>query len=132
MTVKLKSMRVDAKRENEGAWIEAPDIGEGVAFKVRGLNYAPYEIARQMMMRRLGRTAKGKPLAGVDLLPHIGRLLHEHILLDWRGFDEPYSTDVAAAIMVDPEYRSIINRVEIAAQEVGEADVQIVEDAAKN
>lgn len=132
MTVKLKSLRVDAKRESEGVWIEAPDIGEGVAFKVRGLNYAPYEIARQMTMRRLGRSAKGKTLPSAEILPHVGRLLAEHILLDWRGFDDPYDADLAMQIMTDPEYRAVINRVELAAQEVGEADVQTVEDAAKN
>ena len=132
MTVKLSSLRVDSTRVNDGDWVEATDIGEGVAFKVRSAYYKPYDIARQQATARLRRQMKGKPAADEDILLAVGPALAEHILLDWRGFDVPYSREVAAAMFADIDWRHVISRVQTAAFEVGEADVQTVEAAAKN
>lgn len=132
MTVILKSLRVDAKRVNDGVWIERPGIAPGVAVKVRSIHYRPYDIARSLLTRRFARGSKGEPLATVDINPEVGGLLAEHILLDWRGFDEPYSPELAQEMLTDPEFGTLTQQVELAAMEAGEADIQFVKDAGKN
>lgn len=131
MTVKLSSIKADLKRETKGDWIDYPDW-PGVALNVSSLLLPAYRIDRDLLGQRLSRQYKGKPIPPEVVTTEIGKLYHKHILHDWRGFDEPYSREVAGEMLPDPEYRNIVAAVEWCAAKVSDVDVEFIEDAAKN
>lgn len=131
MTVKLDSIASDIDREQEGDWIDYPDW-PGVKFHVRSLNYPPYKIAREMLLQKLIRRHKGKPLPADVLTVEHGKLYADHILLGWGGFDVAWSTDVARQNLTDPKHRKLVAAVEWCASQVGELEVEFIEDAEKN
>ncbi len=129
--VKLSSLRSDSERERNGDWVDSLSI-PGAAFMVRSINYPPYTIARDLMKQRLARKSGGKPIPQDTLYTELGRLYAEHLLLDWRGFDEEYSKDRAVELLTDPEFRELVMAVELAAGSVGQAELEFIEGAAKN
>lgn len=131
MTVKLNSIKADLQREAKGDWIEYPDW-PGVSFNVSSLLLPAYRIDRDLLGQRLSRQYKGKPIPPEVVTTEIGKLYHKHILHDWRGFDEPYSRELAGQMLPDPEYRNIVAAVEWCAAKVSDVDVEFIEDAAKN
>ena len=131
MTVKLSSIASDIVREQEGDWIDYPDW-PGVKFHVRSLNHPPYKTARDLLLQKMIRRNKGKPLQAETMTVEQGRLYADHILLGWDGFDVPYSEDVARQDLTDPRHRNLVGAVEWCASRVGELDVEFVEDAEKN
>lgn len=131
MTVKLSSCRVDAKREREGDWVESVVL-PSVSFKVRSTTYPAYTVARDMLQQKLRRKAGSKPIPETDWIPAHGRLYHEHLLLDWKGFDEEYSPENAERVMTDFEFRLVISAVEMAAASLAQADIDFVEEQSKN
>lgn len=131
MTVSLKSLRVDSAREAKGDWIASPDI-PGVEFNVSSLHLPAYQVALAQVEQRLARQAKGSPVSPADRVPEIGKLMHKHILHDWRGFDEPYSKVTALSMMSDYEGRDFIAAVQNCAAIISLRDVQFVEDAGPN
>jgi len=129
--VKLSSLRADEALERNGDWKDAIGI-PGVSFKVRSINYPPYTIARDFLMQRLRRKAGGKPIKQDVLLPELGRLYAEHILLDWKGFDEAYTPELAMKTLTDPQYRELVSAIESLASQVGESEIEFIEDTIKN
>ena len=130
-TVSLRGLRVDTSREAKGDWIASPDI-PGVEFKVSSLHLPAFQVALQQAEQRLARQAKGGPVSPADRTPEVGKLLHKHILHDWRGFDEPYSPETAYSMMSDYEGRDFIAAVQNCAALISLRDVQYVEDAGPN
>jgi hypothetical protein len=131
MTVKLASLKSDLEREEAGDWIDYPDW-PGVAFNVSSLHKPAYVMARDVLLQRLARQHKGKPVPVTVSSPKIGKLYAEHLLHGWRGLDVPYSPEVAMETLSDPAFRSIVNAVEYCAQQVSVIDAEWVEDAEKN
>lgn len=131
MTVSLKSVRVDAEREAKGDWIQSLDI-PGVEFKVSSLHLPAYQVALAQVEQRLVRQAKGNPVSPKDRVPEVGKLLHKHILHDWKGFDEPYSSDAALFMMSSYEGRDFIAAVQNCAALISLRDYQFVSDAGPN
>ena len=129
--VRLSSLRADSALERNGDWVDAMSI-PGVAFNVRSINFPRYTVARDLLLQRLRRQSGGKPIAQDTLYTELGRLYAEHILLDWRGFDVPYSRETAMQTLTDPEYRDVVMAVETAAGQVGQSQIEFCEDAAKN
>jgi hypothetical protein len=132
MTVKLKSLRANLERENAGDWIAAPDIGPGVEFKVRGINFPEFRALRDREAKRLAAQYGSEPIPEHEADAATGRLLAEHILLDWKGFDEPYTKDMASDMLKDPAYRELRQAVVSCAVRITEVKVQFTEEAAKN
>jgi hypothetical protein len=130
-TVKLASLRADSALERAGDWVDAMSI-PGVSFKVRSINYPPYTVARDMLFQRLRRKYGAKPTPQDVMTSELGKLYAQHILLDWKGFDEPYSAENAMQVLSDPEFRDVISAVELAAGGVGQAEIEFVEETAKN
>jgi hypothetical protein len=128
MAVKFSSLASDTKKEDEGDWIEIPDLPE-VSLKVRSFNYAPYRIERDQLIQRNARKYGRKPMPPDENEVAFGRLYAKHILLDWKGFDIPYSADAAREALSDPAYRDLRRHVEYAAGQVGESEVEFVETA---
>jgi hypothetical protein len=128
MAVKFASLAADTKKEDEGDWIEIPDL-PGVSLKVRSFNYAPYRIARDQLIQRNARKYARKPMPPDENEVEFGRLYAKFILLDWKGFDLPYSQDEARAALTDTAYRDFRRHVEYAASQVAQAEVEFVEEA---
>lgn len=132
MTVKLSSLKADLQREAKGDWIEGPPELPGVSLNVSSLMMPAYRIERDLLGSRLARQHKGKPIPPDVLSTEVGKLFHKHILHDWRGFDVPYSRELAGEMLADPEFRMLVGAVEYCAAKVADIDVEFIEDAAKN
>lgn len=131
MTIKLSSLKADLARESAGDWVEFPDW-PGVEFKVSSLLLPAYTVARDLLMQKLSRQAKGKPVARDVLTTELGKLYAKHILHDWRGLDVDYSPETAAEVLADPEYRAVVAAIEWCAAKVSDIEAEFVEEAGKN
>lgn len=131
MTVKLSSLKADLEREQKGDWIEYPEW-PGVAFKVCSLFMPAYTVARDLLIQRLTRKHKGNPPPPSELTPAIGKIYATHILHDWKGLDVEYSADKALEVLSDPSYRLVVAAVEWCAGQIGQVDVEFMDDAVKN
>lgn len=128
MTVKLSSVLVDVDKEASGEW--QPSLKwDGVEYLVRSLHYPPYLTELQLLNQKFSRR-RTVPLAERSV--EEGKLLHKHILLDWRGFDEPYTKERAKEIFSGPQGREFATDVQNAALMVAQIVAEFVEDAAKN
>lgn len=131
MALKLKSLRADTSKELDGDWIDVPDL-PGVALKVRSIYYEPYTIARDAATRRLAKKYGDKPIPETERTEINARLYVDHLLLDWKGFDVDFSTDVALEALSDIGHRDLRSHVVWACVQVGKSDVEFVELGAKN
>lgn len=132
MTVKLSSLRTDPNKRQDGEWIDIPDL-PGVSFRVRGLTFKPYTVERDALVRRKLKSLNGKPWDNDERNAAFGALYAKHILLEWKGLDEPYSPDTASDCLTDPAYWENFGAyVEWAAGRVGGAQVEFEDDAAGN
>jgi hypothetical protein len=131
MTVKLTSIAADLAKEEQGDWIGSPTL-PGVEFLVSSLNKPAYVTARDLSLQRLARRYKGKPPPPAEMSAEAGKLYCKHILHGWRGFDVPYSPEKALEILTDPAFRVMLQEVEWCAGQVGQAEVEFIEDAEKN
>jgi hypothetical protein len=137
MGIKLDSLKADPVRDQEGDWIDIPDLFDPEAkkcarLKVRSLDFAPYTIARGLLQQKFARKYGRRPVPPNILTTEYGRLYADHILLDWEGFDEPYSADLARERLTDYAYRRLVGYVEYAAAQLAEDNADFGEDAAKN
>lgn len=131
MTVKLASLKADLAREAKGDWVEYPDW-PGVAFNVSSLHLPAYQIQRDLLLQKLGRIHKGKPIPRDVLSKELGALYDKHILHGWRGLDVEYSRQTAAEVLTDPEFRNVVAAVEWCASKLSDIEAEFVEDAEKN
>lgn len=131
MTIKLESIKADLKRENEGDWVDIPDL-PGVRLRVRSHNYGPYKIALSKSLQRLVRRHGREQIPDDVALMAGGSVYADHILLDWEGFDEPYTPETARAVLMNPAYRELQAHVRYAAAEIAKIEAQFVEDASGN
>jgi hypothetical protein len=135
MAVKLNSLRADMRRQNDGDWIDIPDLPDGdggcVAFHVRGANYGPFQqensLVRSRWVRRYGSVDAVPPeVSGRDL----AHLYSKHLLLGWRGFDLEHSHDLAEEMMREPG--EFFGHVLYAVAQVMRRETEFVETASKN
>lgn len=131
MTIKLSSLKADLVREERGDWVEFPDW-PGVEFKVSSLLLPAYTVARDLLMQKLSRQHKGKPIPRDVMTTELGKLYAKHILHDWRGLDVAYSPETALEILSDPEYRAVVAAVEWCAAKLSDVEAEFVEEAGKN
>lgn len=130
MPIKLSSLAVDLTRETEGDWVDLPDL-PGVRLKTRSLHYAPYRVARDSAFVTLSRKhGKTIPAEASDTV--LRKLCADHLLLDWDGFDVPYTHEAALTVLTDPAFREFVSHVLWAAAQVGQAEIAFVESAEKN
>lgn len=134
MTVKLSSVVVDLAKEREGDWVPSLEL-PGVEFKVRSIEFPAFKYARDAQLQRLFiRHGKDPfPLDEREEFDQFVRFLAaKELLLDWKGFDEPYGAAQAEAMRSDPSYRRIADAVLSCAARVSALEIKYVEDAAKN
>jgi hypothetical protein len=131
MTVKFASAKVDLTKEAEGEWVPSRAF-PGVEFRVSSIQLPAFATARDMLFQRWARKYKGQPVPLDVKHDELGKLVAKHILHGWRGFDEEYSPELADKALRDREYRDLLGDIELCASQVGEANVQFVEDEAGN
>lgn len=113
MTFSLSDLRIDTEAESAGAWIgDIPDMPL-LKLYARGWHCPQAEA----LLLRLAR--QGVPLPEAET-----RVLREVILLDWRGLTDggvavPFSAEMAAHLLTDPEFRLFRAAVRWAAEQVG-------------
>lgn len=126
--IKLSSIR--SNYDEEGIWEDIPEW-PGVRLKVRSIRSRDYvqarDLAQQKLMRKLGRIPTSAEMDG-PLRPILAR----YILRGWEGFDQPYSTGLAASTLEDPEHQPLAEQVTWAATRVAERDIEFTESATKN
>jgi len=131
MAVKLDSLDADPERDGKGEWQDS-EIVPGVRFKVSSLYLPAYMTASQIAVNRLRRQYKGKPVPPDVMGTENGKLLADHILHEWSGFDIPYDKAEARRRLSSPRGRLLRQAVEAAAAAVGEPDIEYTEEAEKN
>lgn len=131
MTIKIDSILVDLELEKNGQYIEIPEW-PGVSLGVRSLELPAYKIALDILVGRFARKYKGKTAPPVERDAEIGKLLAKHILFGWKGFEEDYSDDYAMELLSSPKGRNLVKQTLWAASQVGETDIEFVEEATKN
>lgn len=128
MSVKFSSLAADVAKEQDGDWIEIPEL-PGVELKVRSFNHAAYRVARDLLLQRMARKYGRKPAPADESEAEFGKLYAKFILLDWKGFDVEYSPEQAREALSDPAYRDLRRHVEYASSQVGASDVEFIEEA---
>ncbi len=96
--IKLDSLRVDLKAQSEGQWQPAP--WPKVRLRVRSIEYGPYKEERDRERERLAQQYVNANAPDNVWTPILGRLLADHILLEWDGLDPAYDPVIAAAARV--------------------------------
>lgn len=132
--LKLRSLRADIDKRRGGDWQDYQgELPVKVRMKVRGLDFPEFTTAREEALRAL-RSRHGAAVIPPDELTKVmGELYAEHILLDWEGFDEPYSPVVAREILSDPGYADTVTSIMIwCATKVGAARAETIEVAKGN
>jgi hypothetical protein len=129
--IKLTSTKADIAKEQDGDWVEIPDL-PGIALRVRSIHSKAFAVARDLASRKLATRYGNETVPEDDLARVNGQLYADHLLLEWRGFDVPYSPEVAADTLTDPAYRDLRRHVIYAAAQVGRANVEFLEGVAKN
>ena len=130
-SVKLVSLKADLAKEQEGGWIPIPEL-PGVELLVRSIHYRPFVVARDAASRRMAKRYGVEPVPPEEEAQINGALYADHLLLGWKGFDQPHSPELARGLMTDVAYRELRGHVVYAAVQVGRADVEFLEDARKN
>lgn len=131
MTVKFASVKANLADEEKGEWKPSSKF-PGVEFLVSSLQSPAYVLARDLLSQRWARKYRGKPVPLDVRHDEMGKLFAEHILHGWRGFDVEYDPAAAEAALRNREYRELLADIEQCAAEVGEAEVEYLEEAGKN
>lgn len=87
----LKAFTTDKNKEEHGVWVKGPD---GVEYLIARLgNPRAQKLAERLM--RPHRSAQRKGSLDPKVVEAITRkVMAETILLDWRGLDTPYSSEL--------------------------------------
>ncbi len=131
MTIKLRSIKVDLDRESKGDWVNSLEY-PGVKYRVSSLHLPAFKVALSELERKWRRKYKDAATPDEVSVPALGKLLHQHILHDWSGFDEPYSSDLAYEMMSTPQDRNFVTDVRNAAAMISLDQFEFVEDEEKN
>lgn len=131
MPIKLTSLKSNLVAEREGDWVPHPDRDlVGVEFLVRSIHFPAYQTAFNAEIRKISK--KSKKIDPDESQALTGRLIAEYLLLGWKGFDTPYSKEVAMEILVDPAYRDLANAINQCATQVGQSNIEFLKEAEGN
>jgi len=141
--MKLSSMKVNAARAEQGAWVkDLPGMGD-LRLRGRGFSNTDYtaflakEGAAIPRDQRVGNRSDGalKPEARDTLFI---RGMAEHILVDWENLTDendkpiPYSKERAMGMLLDPDLRPFREAVAFAGAEVEQVESDRVEAVVGN
>lgn len=111
--MKISSLAVDKKKEEEGVW---SDIGEGAKILVARSGNSKYQECLRLSIRPHQNRLRRNSLPD-DVLENLTiNAMSRHILLDWSGIlddqNEPitHSIEMAKDLLTDyPEFREIVS-----------------------
>ena len=137
--MKLKEIKIDAAKADQGAWVgDIPEMGD-LRLKVRGSGNADYRRRMQRLVDALPRQFKAGGRVDPDKMDQITTTcLLDDVLLDWEGIEDdagnplPFSKEQARAMIEDPDLRRFRDAVVWAAGVVAETDAATGEDNAGN
>lgn len=134
----LNQLKVDANKVEEGEWIgDLPDVGD-LRLKVRGLGNRDYRRLMNRLAEAVPRQKKQRGRIDPDEMDKItNKCLLETVLLDWENLSQggqqiPFSKDLAKQLLEDRNFERFRNAVLTAANQVGEATLEELEEAAGN
>jgi hypothetical protein len=131
MTIKFSSIKNNIAAEREGSYVDIIDW-PGVSLGVRSLELPAYKLALEQLVQKYARKFKGKGAPPEVRDADVGRLLAQHILYGWKGFDEQYSEEFAMDMLTSSEGRDFSKQVVWAAASLAETDVEFIADTTKN
>jgi hypothetical protein len=137
MALVISSLKRDHKRQDDGDWVPIPEwidpeTGEVPEFHVRGITYTHFQNALSILNAK--NTQRGGQNAPVEVRRahrEFGRIVAQHLLLDWRGIKEPYSRELAEDLCCNYE-SPVTNIVTRCANEIAEVKMEYDSAAAKN
>ena len=135
MALKLKSLKANLDRENDGEWQEYKEQAwpEAIKLKVRALTYQPYQAALSEELRKAAaRVDAGGKVEPDEAARITGELLAKHILLDWENIDEAYSVEAATEALCDISDRKFAAIVTECASRVSRIEANFDGTSAKN
>ncbi len=120
--MKLSDMKVDHKLSEEGEWVQNIPNADDLELRVRGLSCASARVLRNQLVRALPAAVRndpnGLPIEVTDRIE--ATILKDVILLEWRNLDDgPYSKELAAQYLDDPDYAEFRDAVVWASSRVG-------------
>lgn len=124
--LKFDSVAIDEVKHRDGVWVDSVAI-PGVRFHVRPMNNVDYQKAAAFEGQKLRRKYGANPPEDA-FVKVIGKLIVEHILLDWDGFDIPYSKEKAESSLCDPKYLPLREAIEAAAEIAREPSFEYCDD----
>jgi hypothetical protein len=134
--LKLSSLLRDITAETDGEWVPIAELCEPgspeVAFKVRPATTPAYRIARDQLIQTWVRKYGKDPVPPEIADAAEGALVADHLLLGWRGIDQPYTRDGARAILVSREGLHVFGYVQQAVRQLSTVTAEHTEAQAKN
>lgn len=119
--MRLSDLKIDADKKQNGVWIPVDDLK--ASFKVRGAgNYDWLAVEeRETRAIRLAERVKDRLPPALQRKVLISCIL-EAGLLDWRGVTDDedkeiaFSKDIAAELLLDPDFGVLVDVIERACQ----------------
>ena len=129
--MKLSAIKIDNDKLETGAWVgDIPEL-EGVRFHVRGLGNTDYRRLQNKLVMAVPRKNRRNGLSVEDQTRIESRCIIETILLGWEGIEAeestdekkvyiPFSKEMAAELIADPDYAALRGGIMYAAAIVAE------------
>lgn len=124
-----------------GEWVGDIPNHPGVRFKVRSKSFKPFDVAHNRLLRSYGKRA-AQAVESPAYHAAVGKLLAEHILLDWDnavtkgGKSAAYDAKLAEKILTSTDDRGMgeafRDAVVFASGMVADRHLGLIEDAAGN
>jgi hypothetical protein len=135
----IQSLKRNSAAAAEGRWVDDIPSMPGVRLRVRGLTSIAAVNCRRKKERQADKKDRErgggfKPEAEMRISREV---LHEAILLEWDGLTNggaglPYSADVAAQFLLDPDFDAFAGAVTWAAAAVDQDETDTAGEEAGN
>jgi hypothetical protein len=135
--MKLKDFRRDLKAEVDGEWNAASELGfddktgKPIELLTRSIHYAPFKMDLRQTQMRLARKYGDEVPPDVEDMEN-GRLYATHLLLGWRGIEEPFTPALALEELTRVDARDFRDATVACARVVGKRRAKQVEAIAGN
>lgn len=134
----LSGLKTNTAVIEQGGWVDnIPDMGD-LRLKVRGRGNSKW---RRLESQLMGSVPRGKRLNGRIDTAEIDRIvaicIRDAGLDDWENLKDgdlvvPYSKEMAATLLTDPQYRAFFDACVWACAVVADGSAASLEDDAKN
>jgi hypothetical protein len=110
--MKLSKLKVDAKKETDGVWVE---VGEGLELLIAGADNPEYRKYRDKLVKPFIRRVRTNLMSAEDTEDITRRAMARYVLLGWRGLEDddgnPIQYSEKKALEILRESRELFNIV---------------------